>query len=574
MVHDPERLRLRAADLERKGKHDKALALYRALAESDAQDPTGWTLLGEKELAHGDAVRAAQAFFRATDLCARAGRLREALDLSTQALAADRHHGAARRLQAILHRRVQRMDGLEVEDEDLPPRLPKVIVEFEALGIPADRPAAEGGGWTPLGDLADDGLSDPTPLIRRTDVRMLAQRSFTPPVPNRPAGAPGLTASPVAPMPPSPEAPAADRAAAAGGAPAGMPDRAAESPAHEAAADEVEISVVPTESPSNADGGALEHLVLANRLPCEAVPPAADILLDDQPSEPADAAPPDPDWPLASPLLGALDNATLEELLEHARHDRRAAGEVIFRQGEPGEVLYVILRGQVRVVRELVDEPPRELARLGAGAFFGEMALLCDEPRNAAVVASAECDLLALDRPAVTRLIERNPDVLATLLRFFRARLVGTLVETSPLFEGLSAGERRGLVARFRLRELPPGVTVIREGQPSDALSIALAGRLIVVQRHHATERLLAVLTAGDVFGEMSLLSGGPAVATIRTISKVWALALPRRDFEHVVTSRPALRQRLDRLAAERRAQCERIRNGEAEYDEGRVEPL
>ncbi|HJZ84791.1 MAG TPA: cyclic nucleotide-binding domain-containing protein [Polyangia bacterium] len=499
---DPARLRARAEELERKGKRERALAAYRDLAAADPVDPDLWRLLGEKELAHGDGARAAQAFFRVTDLLARAGLLREALTAAGQALAADPHHGAARRLHGILERRLHLLDqGPEPEP---PPGPPKVIVQLD-------------------GDTeATEVEAVPIPI---TD------------------------------------------------GPAEVVVMEAEEPPSASAEEEPEVRV--TGSGRVLDPGApLETMVLTERLLSEQAAQAAEIALDDQARELFEPPRERALSPLSSPLLGAVDNAVLEALVELATTVKRAAGEVVFRQGDPGTALYVILRGEVEVLHEEGAGPPKKLASLHAGAFFGEMALITNEPRNATVLAVEDCEFLVVARQHVQKLIDTDREVLRTILRFFRARLVGTLVQTSPLFRGLSLLERRNLIGRFRLREIAPGALVIREGQPSDALCVALAGRLAVTTRVHGEERLLARLHAGDIYGEMSLLTGGPAVATIRAESKVWALALPRRDFEQVITGRPALRAMLEKLAAERRALNDAIRRGEAAYSEGKVEPV
>ena len=338
--------------------------------------------------------------------------------------------------------------------------------------------------------------------------------------------------------------------------------------------DEPELTI---EAASERDNTApLDQLILAERFVSEPASQAAEITLDETPPDPLAPQPlrVRSVSPLSSPLLGAMDNAVLQVLIEHAVHERRAAGEVIFKQGDPGDRLFVILRGEVNVLRDVGEPEPRRLATLRAGSFFGEMALLTNEARSATVVAVEECELLAVARPHVQRLIDTDREVLRTLLRFFRARLVGTLVQTAPLFRGLSLIERRNLVSRFRLREIQPGTTVIREGQPSDGLCIVLAGHLAVTSRASGEDRPIAKLGGGDIFGEMSLLTGGPAVATIRAETKVWALALPRRDFEQAITARPQMRAMLDRLAQERRQKNDAIRRGEATYSEGRVEPL
>ncbi len=96
----------------------------------------------------------------------------------------------------------------------------------------------------------------------------------------------------------------------------------------------------------------------------------------------------------AMPLFRDLSPGELDVLLARLEPITCAAGETIIRQGESGERFYVVRAGQVVVSR---DE--RELARLGPGEAFGEIALLFDVPRTASVMASQPTTLLALDAP-------------------------------------------------------------------------------------------------------------------------------------------------------------------------------
>ncbi|MFO0550633.1 MAG: mechanosensitive ion channel [Polyangiaceae bacterium] len=83
-------------------------------------------------------------------------------------------------------------------------------------------------------------------------------------------------------------------------------------------------------------------------------------------------------------------------------------GEIIVRQGEESDELYVILRGQVAVVLEN-DGSETEVARLDAGKYFGEMALLTGERRRATVKAARDCELVLIDREAFQRVLHEAP---------------------------------------------------------------------------------------------------------------------------------------------------------------------
>ena len=92
-------------------------------------------------------------------------------------------------------------------------------------------------------------------------------------------------------------------------------------------------------------------------------------------------------------------------------------------QGAPGDSLYLIAKGQVKVV--LIHEDGREaiLSVLGEGTFFGEMALLDQEPRSAHVIAMTDSTLLQLNRSDFQERLRSGPDVAIALLRELSRRL-------------------------------------------------------------------------------------------------------------------------------------------------------
>lgn len=88
----------------------------------------------------------------------------------------------------------------------------------------------------------------------------------------------------------------------------------------------------------------------------------------------------------------------LAEVAERMQTERFAAGDVVFRQGEPGDKLYLIRSGSVDVVRE-DDGAEQVLATRRAGEVFGELALLSDKPRSATIVVAEDAVMYTLERP-------------------------------------------------------------------------------------------------------------------------------------------------------------------------------
>jgi CRP-like cAMP-binding protein len=97
-------------------------------------------------------------------------------------------------------------------------------------------------------------------------------------------------------------------------------------------------------------------------------------------------------------------------------------GELLFRDGDSGELLYVVSRGELSVIKE-VDGESRELARLPAGTFVGELSMLNGEPRSATVVARTDCLLRVYDRSSFEDLLHSNPSVAIRLVYELASRL-------------------------------------------------------------------------------------------------------------------------------------------------------
>jgi len=137
---------------------------------------------------------------------------------------------------------------------------------------------------------------------------------------------------------------------------------------------------------------------------------------------------------LKVPLFSQLEPAELERVTEISRERTYPRNSVILFEDDPGDALYVVAEGQVKVV--LIGEDGREviLSVLGEGEFFGEMALIDDEPRSAHVIAMEDSTLLVLRREDFQGILKQTPSIALALLRELSRRLrrvdekVGSLV--------------------------------------------------------------------------------------------------------------------------------------------------
>ncbi|HEX6273113.1 MAG TPA: cyclic nucleotide-binding domain-containing protein, partial [Polyangiaceae bacterium] len=226
-----------------------------------------------------------------------------------------------------------------------------------------------------------------------------------------------------------------------------------------------------------------------------------------------------------TPLFSELSPGSLTQLIEHARLVELEAGAVIYRKNEESDALYVVVSGTVSVLAD--GESRLEIVRLGEGEVFGETALVDDERRSTTAEAAERTEVLRIDRELITGLVLSEPRTLRVALRFLRERFVQALMLTSPLFTILPKGQRRVFAERFEFLQVDRDSLLVEQGSPSPGLYVLLCGTATVTRRENERDHTLSVLNAGAVFGEMSLLTGEPAMADVRSQSKAFALRLP-----------------------------------------------
>lgn len=118
-------------------------------------------------------------------------------------------------------------------------------------------------------------------------------------------------------------------------------------------------------------------------------------------------------------LLGDIDPSTLHAIQEQLIWRRLAAGETLFRQGDVGRSMFIVVTGRLQIVYESdqPDQAERVLQEMAAGDTVGEFALLTDEVRSASVYALRQTDLVELTRPVFEALIRDHPQVMVEIAR-------------------------------------------------------------------------------------------------------------------------------------------------------------
>ena len=146
-------------------------------------------------------------------------------------------------------------------------------------------------------------------------------------------------------------------------------------------------------------------------------------------------------------LFAELDDRELAQIAAVAKSRRYAKDDVVFHADESGDIFCLIREGQVKVTMISPEGKEIILTMFGPGEFFGEMALLDDEPRSATVVATEPLDVVTIWRSDFLQILQENFSIAKKVL----AELSRRLRKMSNRIESLATMDVYGRLARFFL---------------------------------------------------------------------------------------------------------------------------
>lgn len=211
-------------------------------------------------------------------------------------------------------------------------------------------------------------------------------------------------------------------------------------------------------------------------------------------------------------------------------------------------------------VLDVVD--PRErrvfLSALTAGDLFGEFSFLTGRPRSASVEAVTSCRLVEITRRAVGDLLDDHPALREALEAFYKERVLEWMLAKNEVFSLLAPESRRALLARCGVHDIPAGRIVVREGELHDAMYFIKRGEVEVSLDDDGVAVFINKLGAGEFFGEIAALEGGPRRASVRAVTDLEVFRITRRDLQHVLKDAPEVRVRLEQAMRARSAELRR----------------
>lgn len=261
----------------------------------------------------------------------------------------------------------------------------------------------------------------------------------------------------------------------------------------------------------------------------------------------------------AVPFFSDLPEAAFLSLMGRLEYKKVPPGTRVVTEGEEGTALYVLIEGEVKV-SQTVDGVVQDLARLGTGSLFGELALLTARPRNATVETVQPAELFCVARGLVGGLAAEHPELAEAIADFARRRVLMNMMARSALFKPLDEEARHALLAQFHSSVVTRGQVLIQEGVDPAGLYVVVEGEVEITKTDEGGDTVvLAYLRPGDVFGEIGLLEDRPTTATATATDRGAVLFLAKGDFGKFTEAHPELKAYLSTLSTERLEETEEV---------------
>jgi len=225
-------------------------------------------------------------------------------------------------------------------------------------------------------------------------------------------------------------------------------------------------------------------------------------------------------------LFASLDSKELGMVIDAMQEKTIEAGTQIIKQGDDGDVLFVVEEGQMDCYKKQADGEEKLVKECHPGDTFGELALLYNCPRAASVKAHARCVVLQLDRDTFKHFVrdaackrrERHEEFLRSV----------------PILDTMEAYERSIMCDALQTVTFKKGETIVQQGDVGDKFFILEEGecRVHKVYVEGTPPQEVMQYRSGDYFGELALLMNEPRAATVTASTDCKLETLSRKTFK------------------------------------------
>jgi len=226
-------------------------------------------------------------------------------------------------------------------------------------------------------------------------------------------------------------------------------------------------------------------------------------------------------------LFQSLDTEQMAIVVDAMFEKKYQPGEVIIKQGEDGDLFYVLNSGVCECFVQKGDKPPALVKVYQRGESFGELALMYNCPRAATIVASTAVSVWAMDRVTFHRVIMETTQK--------KRKTYEGFLERVSLLSSLDSYERAKIADALESVHFEDGEKIISQGDMGDNFYILEKGEAVAMKRvagsSSQVEQEVMRYHPGDYFGELALLHGVPRAANVIAVGPCDCARLDRDSF-------------------------------------------
>ncbi|MCC5644390.1 cyclic nucleotide-binding domain-containing protein [Nostoc sp. CHAB 5824] len=231
-------------------------------------------------------------------------------------------------------------------------------------------------------------------------------------------------------------------------------------------------------------------------------------------------------------MLPGFDEALLEKATTKPIVLTYESEEVIFHQGEPASKFYILLEGEVEILQEFPDEPPRLLNHLSRGDYFGEVGLLRGGKRTATVrvARNSEVKVMVIEEELFQLFLGNSELTKADIVRRLHQRVMTS--HLSNALPNVDPSEIIAVASQAKVIRYGANSTIVQQGEVAEKFYLILEGeaKVSVQDLHH--ELTSYTLKSGEYFGNAQLVDGQNYPFTVRAeLTEVEVMVIDRESF-------------------------------------------
>jgi predicted acylesterase/phospholipase RssA/CRP-like cAMP-binding protein len=248
----------------------------------------------------------------------------------------------------------------------------------------------------------------------------------------------------------------------------------------------------------------------------------------------------------------------LQSLLEKSSEIHLHAKDYLFRQGDPGDEMYIVISGLLKVT--ITDENGADVcvADIGHGEPVGEIQFLTGGTRTAGVFAQQDTRLLAFNRESMRPVVSAHPDFFGELNLTVRDRLRDNHLKAvlPRLFGYVDTKLLDFIKSNVEWRLLKKGERLFSQGETDDSFFVLMSGRLnVAIEDQLGNMKKIGVIRSGESVGEMGMISGESRTATIFAVRDSQLVKVGKSAFETIIDRYPRVAINFMKILVERTRQ-------------------